>query len=293
MPTADARMSPRNTAAAWWSLIRGGNVLMAGAASLLGLVLAAPNDIWPQSLPAVLPPMLICAAGYIDNDICDRAIDRHIKPARAIVSGRVRLSAARAAAGAFTMAGVLLASVGGWPALVAVLVVVACIAWYNRALSARPLIGNVAVAAIGAFPIIYGALHAPLIHSLSRNAVLLAALTAFWLHWGREILKDVVDVDGDRVVGRRTLPIVLSPDSATRLAGLPLLLGAVSALWLGLGTIMAPIYLFGVCVTVIPAVLLGAAQCALNPSTATASRWVAGAKLSLAGGLIWMFLGAT
>ena len=42
----------------------------------------------------------------------------------------------------------------------------------------------------------------------SGRVGLIPWVLAAWLHLGREVAKDLVDVPGDRVLGRRTVPIV-------------------------------------------------------------------------------------
>lgn len=287
-PRLGSNESKSGVTRVWFRLARGGNVLMAGAASGIGAYLAFGWTKGPALIGAILAPILIAAGGNIDNDICDLAIDRQIKPDRPVAAGTIRIGAARLVAALLFVAGVIVALLSGWmPALVAVGVVI--LLWlYNRRLSGVPVAGNVVIAVIGAMPILYGAIctggRDP---SLWRLPAAGAAI-AFWLHLAREILKDVTDQEGDLIVGRRTLAIALGPRVAIRLAAFIMLVGAGFVLWPGIEHWFGHLYLFGVIVTVIPALILGAAQCGVNPNLYLASQWSFGLKLCMAAGLVWM-----
>src|SRR4029077_1912425 len=74
---------------------------------------------------------------------------------------------------------------------------------YSPVLKRSGLAGNVTVAVVAGFPLAYGALAAG-----DVIPGLVPWLLAAWLHLGREVAKDLVDVEGGRVIRRRTLPIV-------------------------------------------------------------------------------------
>jgi geranylgeranylglycerol-phosphate geranylgeranyltransferase len=74
---------------------------------------------------------------------------------------------------------------------------------YSPVLKRRGLVGNLTVAVVAGFPLMYGALAAG-----HGGAGIVPWVLAAWLHLGREVSKDLVDVPGDRVLGRRTVPIL-------------------------------------------------------------------------------------
>ncbi|HUU46651.1 MAG TPA: UbiA family prenyltransferase [Acidobacteriota bacterium] len=282
---------PTAAIVAWWHLIRGGNALLSAVAGLIGLYLTGGDLQSLAALSATAAPLLIAAFGNIDNDLCDLPLDRLWKTYRPLASGAIGTVAARRVAVVAALLGLIAAGVSGTAPLVIAFGVLALLAVYNRRLSAVPLVGNVAVAVMGGLPILYGGLCA---RSTGADALAVAAfgaVIAFWLHLSREILKDVLDVAGDGVMGRRTLAIVLTPETATRWAALPLIPAGAFALWLGTGDWLGILYIFGVSLTVIPTLLIAAAQCAFNPHEMVALRWTVGLKLVMLGGLIWMILG--
>jgi 4-hydroxybenzoate polyprenyltransferase len=74
---------------------------------------------------------------------------------------------------------------------------------YSPLLKPQPALGNLAVAIVAGSPPFYGALAVGAV-----GAGVVPWVLAAWLHFTREVVKDVEDEDGDRVIGRRTLPIV-------------------------------------------------------------------------------------
>ncbi|HSH00375.1 MAG TPA: geranylgeranylglycerol-phosphate geranylgeranyltransferase [candidate division Zixibacteria bacterium] len=275
----------------WWRLLRGGNALLAGSAGLVGFYLAR-GDWWPpEALPAFFAPALITAYGNIDNDICDLELDHHIKPDRPLPSGAVTLTAARILAAVMLILGMLAGGFAGTIPFTVCLVVVVLLMAYNRFLAGMPMVGNIVIAFLGGLPILFGAVCVPVTTQGAAGVALLATVIAFWLHWAREILKDALDIEGDRALGRRTLPVVFSQRTAIRWAAFPMIPAAGFALYLGLTHWLGVLYMFGICLTVVPALALGAAQCAVNPSAEVASRWSFGLKLIMIAGLVWMVLG--
>ena len=276
----------------WWSLIRGFNALLAGAAAWVGMVLATGTWFSSQMILAILPPMLITGAGNIDNDLCDLEIDRRIKPWRPLASLRVSGRAARVAAVLLMLSGLMVALLGGlWPLLIAT-TVVAFLGLYNHRFSSWPIVGNIVVAGLGALPIMFGAtVTLRMGREINLDPPMIAAVIAFWLHLPRELLKDTLDSAGDREAGRETLATIYGEGKPVRLAGALMLLALAYVAWSAFCGCFGTLYSIGVMLTIVPALLLGSAQCLFSPSLATASRWSFGLKLAMVGGLAWMFLG--
>ena len=180
--------------------------VFAGGWIALGRVAAPVPLVW-----AALSGVGLGVAGNVLNDIWDEAGDRaNARTDRPLASGRVRRGSADLLVfwGAFLglgtaalVSGTVLALAGGALVLMAA---------YSPCLKRRGVAGNLTVALVAGFPLMYGAL------SVGRGvAGLVPWILAGWLHFGREVAKDLVDVPGDRVLGRRTVPI-LSGEAAGR-----------------------------------------------------------------------------
>lgn len=185
-------------------LIRAPNLIIAAAGVLAGGWIALRDVAFPKELAfAALSGIALGAVGNTWNDIRDVAADRINRPGtRPFANGMV----ARGTGDLILFAGALLGLtfaglVSGWQ-VVAALAALAVMVVYSPLLKPVPLIGNLAVAVVAGSPPFYGAL------ALGRPAAgLVPWILAAWLHFAREIVKDVEDETGDRAIGRRTLPI--------------------------------------------------------------------------------------
>lgn len=258
----------------------------------MGVYLAIGKWWIPEIWFAVLPPVLISAAGNIDNDICDLTNDLRNAPERPLVSGLINQRSALIAVYAFSLLGIGLAWPGGFVAFSLAVAVTFTLLAYNRYLAGRPIAGNVIIAALGALPIAFGAAVARAHYeNVELDGPVIAAVIAFWLHLPREMLKDSLDTDGDRDAGRLTLPLVIGPLKTARWAGIVMVVAACYIGWSAFSGCFGVLYTFGVLITVMPALLLGAAQCGFNPSGHVIERWVFGLKLCMVAGLIWLVVG--
>ena len=166
---------------------------------------------WPSAavLLAALSAALVAGAGYISNDLRDTDIDRINRPRRPLPSGRLSRRAAALEAWLFALSGLGLAWwLGPLAGLVAVAVAL-CLFIYNLHLKRRAFWGNLLIGALSAAAFPYGALAAG---TLGRSWI--PAGFALLFHWGREIIKDMEDMEGDRARGARTLPLRWGPGRA-------------------------------------------------------------------------------
>jgi geranylgeranylglycerol-phosphate geranylgeranyltransferase len=189
-------------------LLRPVNCLMAGGASVVGLLLAAPGlggDLLLNALAVFLAAFIITGAGNAVNDYFDRAIDAVNRPKRPIPSGRV-------SPGAALLFSILLFSAGcGCAGLVSSLCLAvaasnsALLYFYARSLKATPLAGNLCVGYLTGSTFLFGG---AAYGADGVRAVLAPALLAALATVSREIVKDIEDVEGDRAGGAMTLPIL-------------------------------------------------------------------------------------
>jgi geranylgeranylglycerol-phosphate geranylgeranyltransferase len=96
----------------------------------------------------------------------------------------------------------------------------AALLWaYSAHLKRRPFVGNLAVALILGLALLYGGLA---VGGAAGAAV--GAAFAFLTTLAREIVKDVEDLDGDRLGGARTLATTLGPRPTAWIALVPIAL---------------------------------------------------------------------
>lgn len=258
-------------------LIRAHSAAGAGLAVWVGAHLAGArwHAGWFEPMAVAF---LLSAAGNADNDAHDAALDRLNRPQRPIPRGAATPAAARALALAAAALALLIALRFGPASTLGTLVAIAGPALYTRRLKQLPLVGNTVVGALAGMAMGYGGL-------LAGNvaAVILpgSAMVAFFT--GRELLKTLYDLPGDRALGLRTAATAWGPAGTLRLA---------TALWGGsaglLATYGGPVF-GGGALALLAALLLPLWR---HPDDrATAGRvlaWSKGLGLAVLVGLLWL-----
>jgi len=185
-------------------LVRPHNCLLAGVAVLVGMIVAvASRDIpRPQAVFAFAVAVLICGGGNAINDYCDRKIDAINRPGRPIPSGRLKAGHALVIGRSLFMMGVLLAIPLGAPCITLAILNSMILAFYAAELKRLGLAGNLTVGYLVGSTFLFGGLAVKKLQAVSILAAM-AALTTV----GRELIKDIEDMKGDRKVGLKTFPL--------------------------------------------------------------------------------------
>jgi geranylgeranylglycerol-phosphate geranylgeranyltransferase len=200
----------------WLRLVRAPNLLMAAGGVLAGGWIALervalPGELWRAAVSGVA----LGAAGNALNDLLDVAADVRNRPDRPLPSGTVRRTAAWITVVASALLGLAAAALVSGRLLLVALGALAVMAAYSPWIKRQGAPGNAAVALVAGLPLYYGAL------AVGRPAAgVIPWILAAWLHLVREIVKDLEDEAGDRLLGRRTLPIALGRRRAACAAAL-------------------------------------------------------------------------
>ena len=194
-------------------LLRPLNCCITAASVLVGAVSGCALPFPPSVWLAVLAAALVTGAGNAWNDLRDLEIDRINKPLRPLPSGRLTPARAVLAAAASAATGLGFAVwAGTWPGLIAA-GTLAGLWLYSARLKSTVIWGNLLVAFLAALAFPFGALAGG---TLGRSWI--PAGFALLFHLGREIVKDVEDLEGDRTRGVRTLALALGAPRARRTA---------------------------------------------------------------------------
>ncbi len=226
-------------------LMRPVNCLMMGFAVAVGAALANPVSLktsWLNVAYGFVTGSMLTAASMAINDYYDREIDAVNEPNRPIPSGAVRPKGALVFASILTVAGFVAAYMTNLYCLLAAIVAWLVFSAYTTAGKRSGLPGNFLVSACVAIPFVYG--NVAVLSSVSLN-VLLFVLMVFMSNTGREITKGIVDVQGDKTQGVKTLAVrygekkaavaaALFYLSAVALSVIPWVLGVVSVWFLPL-----------------------------------------------------------
>jgi len=192
------------------------NCIMAGVGVFIGALAGSgwnvfEIDIFPYVLLAYGAAAFATAAGNIMNDIVDRETDRVNHPERPIPSGRMRREEAVRLVVVFYSITVVL---GFFINLLNVLIVavnVSLMVGYELSLKKKGFIGNLAISWLTGSTFLFGGAAAvgreSFMDAVGSEAVAVTAVLAFLAFLaslGREIIKDIEDMEGD--ADRITLP---------------------------------------------------------------------------------------
>jgi len=210
-------------------LMRPANALTAAVAAYVGALLAgAPWLPRGAVAAAMLAAFAFASAGNVRNDMGDVDIDRAAHPARPLARGAVSWREARDFSVALYLLALAFGILVSWTGALLVLVALPVMEAYERVAKARGLPGNLLVALLTAAPFVLGAV--AVTGGNVPPGVLVVGALAMLATAGREVLKDVEDVDADRG-HRRTLPMRIGARRAA----------LVAAVFLGGAILLSPL----------------------------------------------------
>ncbi|HTR81589.1 MAG TPA: geranylgeranylglycerol-phosphate geranylgeranyltransferase [Bacteroidota bacterium] len=195
-------------------LLRPSNFIITVASVFVSCLLAGgTNTDLPAMVIASFAAGFIGGGGMVVNDIFDIEIDRINKPLRPLPSGTVSPRAAAFFYAALTGVGLLLNLFLHSRAQSIALGAAALIFFYSYKLKSTPLVGNLSVGVLTGLTFIYGG---AAVGAIGR--ALVPALFAFLINAGREVVKDMEDLEGDARNNARTFPVVYGMKAASVVA---------------------------------------------------------------------------
>lgn len=186
----------------YFQLTRPLNLLIAFLSIFLGGFVTGTIQPIYRLVCACVSGSLIMAGANAVNDVFDLEADRINKSERPLPSGRVTVLGAAGWACFLFLAGIFAGSLVHLTAFCIALGSSLLLVLYSYRLKGTVLWGNVTVAFVTGLAFVYGGLAVGRI----RIAAVIGVF-AFFFHLAREIIKDVEDMEGDRLQGLRTLPI--------------------------------------------------------------------------------------
>ncbi len=186
---------------------------MAGVGVWMGWFLSNRLVIGIDIYLASLAAALVCGAGNALNDFLDVEADRLNHPERPLPRGELPLFLAVLVMLVFNIIAIILALIINIPVLIIVLGAVVLLIVYNFNLKKQPVWGNLSVSLLGAATFITGAMVINLNTLGEIPGPLVPAVFAFLFHFGRELIKDAADYEGDSRADYKTLPSIISERS--------------------------------------------------------------------------------
>ncbi|MEM2294058.1 MAG: geranylgeranylglycerol-phosphate geranylgeranyltransferase [Nitrososphaerota archaeon] len=201
-------------------LIRPINCLMMGLAVIVGAFISMRTytfnyEVIVKLVLGFVTAFTLTGASMAINDYYDREIDAINEPTRPIPSGIVKPKESIILTAVLTAIGLLSATMTN-----IMCILMASVSWiisltYSTVGKSTGLPGNLLVSTCISLPFIYGG--AVLMGNIEYTTILFAAL-AFLANTGREITKGIVDIEGDRTKGIKTIAISWGPRRAAQVA---------------------------------------------------------------------------
>ena len=185
-----------------------------------GTFLITPGTGTLHYLLMITSTILIAAAGYISNDYFDVVTDKVNKPAKQYIGIQITAGMALSTSILFSffalIPGIWLSILlQSWLPALLLLTALAVAWWYALSLKRSLLWGNIAVAAMSAGTIAMTWIienqssHVPdEPFRIITGIITAVSLFAFLLSLLREIVKDIEDMEGDKLINCKSLPIV-------------------------------------------------------------------------------------
>lgn len=223
-------------------LMRPMNCIMMGFAVVVGAAIVGLGRLpteWIGLALGFTTAFSLTGCSMAFNDYFDREIDAINEPGRPIPSGMVKPIRALQISFGLSLLGLTAAFMTGPSLLGLALISLALMILYSTKGKRLGLTGNLLVSLCIAIPFIYGGM---LIGGGPAPNSILFSLMAFLSNTGREVNKGIVDVEGDKARGVRTVAASKGPKRAAQVASafylssvaisvLPRLLGLVSSLY--------------------------------------------------------------
>lgn len=204
---------------AFLRIMRPVNCVMMGFAVIVGAALVG-RGIFSEAflfplLFGFLTGFFLTSGSMVVNDIIDKEIDAVNEPNRPIPSGAVSVGHAQVLAVVLSVLGFVFALVTSWAcfviAVLAWLVFTAYSLWGKRA----GFLGNLLVSVCVVVPFVYGGFVVG--QNVSGPSLIFVAI-AFFSNTGREVTKGIVDVEGDKRKGVKTVAVRLGAQVAAVVA---------------------------------------------------------------------------
>lgn len=203
-------------------ILRPGNAIMAVIAIFLMAVISGKFTL--EALMAGVVVFIVTGAGNSINDYFDHKIDAINKPERPIPSGRISLKTALIYSIFLFVMGIVLAFlINLLLGMIAFLSSILMI-FYARDLKTKCLIGNLSISFLTGLCFVFGGI------AVGQIMVsIYLGFFAFLMTMAREIVKDMEDVEGDKLEGANTLPILHGMRISSVLAAIFMILASVGS----------------------------------------------------------------
>ena len=197
------------------SLIRPINSFMIGLAVVVGIAIGSPDMLFSRlTIYGFITGFSISSYSMIINDIYDIEIDKVNQPERPLAKQIISINSALSLSLILLLIGLTSSLIISYYNII-ITAIFSFLSWfYNIWGKKQGLIGNSIVASSMSIPFIFGGI-------ITGNISLLVwsiSLIAFLSGMGREIIKTIADVEGDKIKGIKSVSIQFGPRNAMLVA---------------------------------------------------------------------------
>ncbi|MBN1407802.1 MAG: geranylgeranylglycerol-phosphate geranylgeranyltransferase [Calditrichaceae bacterium] len=176
----------------FYKLSRPLNVVITIASVLIAAIITGKFTFTSLLIYATITAAFIAAGANIINDIFDVEIDKINKPSRILAAGKISIRTAWIYFGIAYTTGFVFAALGDFIMLVIAIVIALLLVLYSVYLKRTIIWGNLVVSIAAATAFLYGAQAVS-----SWMDGIIPAVFALFFHFGREVVKDLQDIEGD------------------------------------------------------------------------------------------------
>lgn len=197
------------------SLIRPINSFMIGLAVVVGIAIGSPDMLFSRlTIYGFITGFSISSYSMIINDIYDIEIDKVNQPERPLAKQIISINSALSLSLILLLIGLTSSLIISYSNII-ITAIFSFLSWfYNIWGKKQGIIGNSIVASSMSIPFIFGGI-------MTGNVSLLVwsiSLIAFLSGMGREIIKTIADVEGDKIKGIKSVSIQFGPRNAMLVA---------------------------------------------------------------------------
>jgi len=197
------------------SLIRPINSFMIGLAVVVGIAIGSPDMLFSRlTIYGFITGFSISSYSMIINDIYDIEIDKVNQPERPLAKQIISINSALSLSLILLLIGLTSSLIISYYNII-ITAIFSFLSWfYNIWGKKQGIIGNSIVASSMSIPFIFGGI-------MTGNISLLVwsiSLIAFLSGMGREIIKTIADVEGDKIKGIKSVSIQFGPRNAMLVA---------------------------------------------------------------------------
>jgi len=270
----------------WFQITRPNNVLIAFLSVWIAAVVAGGIDPVLDLFLVSISAALITVGANVINDIFDVEIDRINKPNRPIPSGNVSIREAYIIFSCSYLIAWIMAWMVNYQVFLVALIFGLLLILYSYRFKRMVLVGNFVVSLATGMAFIYGGM------AVNRiEGTFFPALFAFFFHFGREIIKDLQDVEGDRARGANTLAVVYGTKTALITTSIIFMLLIILTLIPYILNIYGIIYIFIILTGIYPVIMIVLYKCWRSPDPATLGKMSNLLKADMLVGLLAIYFG--